>query len=332
MGITNSQYQELMREYDRRQAASRRELQARRAVIDERVPQLAGIEQELVGLAVAEAKARLQAGTADGSDAWRQKRSGLMARRHELLAAAGFSEEDLEPRPQCPDCKDTGFIGNQKCHCFRQAEIDLLYTQSRLRRELEQENFESFDESFYSREKVLSGSGRSYYEQMRLVLERCRAAIERSDVRPVNLFLSGPAGTGKTFLTHCLAKELIERCRSVVYLSAIDFFDLLSSMRFERDEEENDRSRQLLECDVLIIDDLGTELMGTFASSQLFYCLNDRAASERSTIISSNLSLNDVRDRYTERVSSRIISDYEVLVLMADDIRVQKRLREAQKR
>lgn len=126
-------------------------------------------------------------------------------------------------------------------------------------------------------------------------------------------------------MTNCIAKELIDRCHSVIYLSAHDLFEVFSKYRFEAqtEEEMRDMHHFILECDLLIIDDLGTELNNSFTSSQLFFCINQRLLNQKSTIISTNLSLNQLRDEYTDRVVSRMMSNYTVIPLYGEDIRLK---------
>ena len=124
-----------------------------------------------------------------------------------------------------------------------------------------------------------------------------------------NLLFTGSTGVGKTFLTNCIARKLMDTYHSVIYFSASDLFEVFSRNKFDYDqaEEMKDTYRYILDCDLLIIDDLGTELNNSFTSSQLFYCINERMNMNRSTIISTNLSLTQLRDSYTDRVTSRIM-------------------------
>lgn len=132
---------------------------------------------------------------------------------------------------------------------------------------------------------------------------------------------------GKTFLTNCIAKELIDRCISVIYLSSNELFEIFSKYKFGRDSEEDveESYRYILDCDMLIIDDLGTELNNSFVSSQLFYCINERIGRKKGTIISTNLSMGMLKDTYSDRVTSRIMSNYRVIPLYGADIRMKKR-------
>ena len=139
-----------------------------------------------------------------------------------------------------------------------------------------------------------------------------------------NLFLYGSTGTGKTFLSHCIAHELIESAHCVLYFSAFDLFDRLAQNTFGHKAQEDSGEKFIYDCDLLIIDDLGTELTNSFVSSQLFLCINERIARRKSTIISTNLKLEDFSATYSERTFSRIASNFQMLKLIGKDIRIQK--------
>ncbi len=148
-----------------------------------------------------------------------------------------------------------------------------------------------------------------------------------------NLFFYGTVGTGKSFLSCCIAKELIDQGRLVIYFSASQLFEVLSKSTFDRDSAEaaSGISDEICGCDLLIIDDLGTELTNAFVSSQLFSCLNSRHLRKKATIITTNLSLGELRDRYSDRIFSRITSNYDICKLTGQDIRMQKKTSSANK-
>lgn len=328
MALSNSQYNAVMRMYDRRQIMNKHDLDARRARVYRAVPALAGVEEELKTAFAAMARCRL---TGDQGKAGEQqaKIEDLKEQRRVLLRSGGFTEDDLSMHYQCGDCKDTGYRDGKKCHCFKQAEIELLYNQSGIREKLASENFEHFSLDFYDNTKVDKNSGRTAYEYMRRTLDFCWEYIDRFAEEKGNILFTGKAGRGKTFLSSCIAKELMDRRFSVVYLSATDMFDVLSRSRFsyEPAEEDQEMNQYILDCDLLIIDDLGTELINTFTTSQLFYCVNERMNRKLGTIISTNLPVNSLRDEFTDRVTSRIMSGYTIIPLYGEDIRIQKKLK-----
>ena len=225
-----------------------------------------------------------------------------------------------------PICKDTGYVNNEKCSCFKRKVIELLYTQSNLKEVLQKENFDTFSFVWYD-DKVENGRI-SPLENMKKISKSCLEMTANFDKEPQNILFTGPAGTGKTFLTHCIARELMDACYSVIYLSATEFFEILSKQTFE-DNNSMD-TQYLLDCDLLIVDDLGTELSNSFTVSRLFYCINERIIRKKAMVISTNLSINTLRDLYTERVTSRLLSSFKIYELYGADIRIQKMIKKGQ--
>ena len=158
------------------------------------------------------------------------------------------------------------------------------------------------------------------------IVASCQNFIQNFDQKFENILLYGNSGAGKTFLSNCIAKELIESAHTVIYLTAFELFDILEKHKFSKTKEDTieEQFEGILDCDLLIIDDLGTELANSFTNSQLYTCLNERLLSEKSTIISTNLSLDDLSEQYSERIFSRIVSSYTILKLFGTDIRIKK--------
>ena len=206
-------------------------------------------------------------------------------------------------------------------------EIEILYDQSNIRDVLARENFDTLSLEYYDREKIDEKTGMTVLEYMTMIIEECKEYVRNFGEEKGSILFTGSTGCGKTFLSNCIARELIQRGFSVVYLTATDMFDILSDSRFgNRDEEEaKDRAAYILDCDLLIIDDLGTELINTFTASQLLYCVNERLNRKKGTIISTNLALNRMQDEFTERVTSRIMSQYRIFPLLGDDLRFIRR-------
>lgn len=341
MGLSNEQYNMIMRDYQRRQTQSRTEQARRQEEIYARFPEFSEIDREIAALSTACARRLLADDGAASSDSDVRKRTAdaelaalraqidkLSARRAALLSSGGYPQDYLAPRYHCPDCQDTGYIGAEKCHCFRQASIDLLYTQSNLKEILETENFSTFSLEYYSDERKDPVTELTAAQTARRALEECRRFTERFDQTFENIFLYGDTGLGKTFLSHCIAKELLESTHSVIYFSSFRLFELFADSAFGRSGAENaaELEHQVFDCDFLIIDDLGTELVNSFVASQLFHVLNERILRRKSTLISTNLSLGTFADTYSERVFSRISSNYTMLKLIGDDIRLRKKI------
>ena len=328
MSLSNSQYDELMRLYSRRQAENNRDLNERREAAYERIPLLRDMDQKMASFAVRSASMKLD-GDEEGAASLRAKMRQISNRRKELLLSAGFPEDTLSMRYHCPCCQDTGYVSGQKCRCFKQAAVDLFYTQSGLKQILQVENFDTLRLDYYPDDAVHPSTGLTAQQNMQQIVRLCQTFVRDFDSAGGNLLIHGGVGLGKTFLTHCIARDLIETAHSVMYFSAFDLFEALAKETFSsRSSDDADPvSDYLFDCDLLIIDDLGTEMTNSFVTSRLFWILNERAARQKSTIISTNLPIAALTDTYSERVFSRIMSDFTLLGLYGDDIRLQKKLR-----
>ena len=328
MALTDEQYAEIMRSYDR--------IRDRDHYIDEKnhdriyskIPELSKIDNDIASLS-SDALNRSFNGTdqsaviSEAADRIRQ----LVSRKKDLLRQHGFSETDLSPHYECPDCKDTGFINNQECHCLKKKISDLIYDQYRISAGLNKFNFSDFSIDYYTDDldPIYQKSGISLARTaLRTSKEFVKKIENKEKVNSILLF--GDTGTGKTFLSNCIANELLKNGKTVVYFTAIDFFNRLREISFSDSASEN--SQRLLDTDLIIIDDLGTENISAFTTSQLFNVINKRIIKEQPLVISTNLKINEIKEQYSERIYSRIISSFELLRLYGDDIRQKKRLRE----
>ncbi|MDO4332003.1 MAG: ATP-binding protein [Eubacteriales bacterium] len=318
MALTVSQYNSIMRQYEERQTRNRHLREERLRHIYNTIDGYQAIDESVASVSVTQGK-KMLAGDSAALGQLKEKLHALSADRIRLLVENGYPENFLQPVFDCPDCKDTGYVQGQKCHCFRQAEIALLYEQSNLKQVLEKENFNTLSYAFFEGDSLTS---------YRKAVEKCKNFAGNFKTSYQNLFFYGTVGTGKTFLTNCIAKECIEQGCSVIYFSAANLFDLLSrnAYNFKNQEEMSSLCGNLYSCDLLVIDDLGTETASAFTLSHFFTCLNERLLRKKSIIISTNLSLEDCRNRYQDRIFSRITSNFEFCKLTGPDIRISKRL------
>ena len=321
MPLQNYQYDTIMREYNRRQARNRRIQEEHLAEAYEKIPRLREIDEEVATLSARKARALISRQEV-GIEDLRTDIALLSQERTALLLSSGYPADYLEMSYTCPLCQDTGYIGSQKCSCFKKAEIELLYTQSNLKEILEKENFDHFSFDYYSDTMKNEATGLTERETARRAYDIARGFVRNFDSSFENLFLYGDTGVGKTFLSHCIAHDLLESAHCVMYFSAFDLFELLADSKFSRDKTEGQEF--VFDSDLLIIDDLGTELTNSFVSSQLFLCINERIMRRKSTIISTNLKLENFSDTYSERTFSRIASNYRMVKLEGKDIRIQK--------
>lgn len=326
MALKNSQYDAIMRSYYAKQTAAKHAQDKRISEVYTKVPKLEELDKSVSSIALNKAKLLINGDTKALCDL-KNNLKDIANERERLLIANGFPKDYLDLQYECKDCKDTGYIDDKKCHCFKQATIDLLYTQSNLKEILQKENFDTFSYKWYSKDYIDPNSGVNAYDNILKVVNTCKTFIDNFDTDFQNLILFGDIGVGKTFLTHCIANELIKKANSVVYLTAIELFDIFAKYEFNHNQEDKneDYYAYILSCDLLIIDDLGTEMNNSFTNSKLFYCINQRIIDKKSTIISTNLSFNNLVDAYSERIFSRLTSSYSMLKVFGDDIRLKKK-------
>lgn len=327
MGLKNYQYNKILREYDMKQFRSRHDLEARKTALYENLPALKALDDEMVTNSVQSARLAIM-GDEAAIERLKHANIDLSMRKMELLIEHGYPGDYLTPRYECSDCLDTGYVGNEKCHCFKQAIVDLVYSQSNIKSVLEKENFSTYSMDYFSAEDIDPISGLTPRANAQRVLAACKHFIDTFDTSYRNVLLYGNTGVGKTFLANCIAKELLDRGHTIIYLTSFQLFNILEKQAFQKDEEGQEADNQLnyiLDCDLLIIDDLGTELYNSFTNTKLFLVINERHLRGKSTIISTNLPIESIKTNYSERIYSRITSDYMCLKLFGDDIRIKKR-------
>lgn len=256
----------------------------------------------------------------------------LQRERAELLVGAGFPYDYLDAEPQCPICQDKGFLSDgTPCRCLMS-----YYAKEQNRRlskllDLGSQSFDTFSFEWYS-DKPWGSMGRSPLENMEIIREICGNYAHTFGPRSGNLLFTGAPGLGKTFLSACIAREVSEHGFSVVYDTAGHIFQQFERDKFGREnpfDEEPDREvDRYLNCDLLIMDDLGTEMLTSFVQSAFYRIINDRILSRRKTILSTNLDVDrDLPARYGEAVHSRIRGEYQILPFFGEDIRILKQER-----
>ena len=321
-------YRSLLRRYDIRRTAALREAEQRRQAIYHRLPRVEEIDGQLRLLGISTAKAVLQHPEAadDTVAQLKQKQQALQEERTALLLANGISPGEEKPHFQCAQCEDTGFVRGEPCSCFTQALVEEAYAQSHLQALLGGENFDRFSLAYYD-DAPWPGERLTPRENMRRVLAACQTFVEQFGRREENLLLYGSPGLGKTFLCGAIARALLDQGHTVFYATAPALFVQLEKEQFHDGEEEEPEGffEELLEVELLLIDDLGTEFFTSFTASRLFALLNTRLLAGRSTVLSTNLSLKDLAERYTDRVASRLMGNFTALKCYGEDVRLKLR-------
>lgn len=322
MALTNSQYESIIKDYEAARDDNRRRLEARRESVLERIPEYGDLEASISSLSVSAARETLS-GDEGALDRLHASLGEVRRRLRELLASAGFPPDYLDPAYTCPLCRDTGYVPaengeKQKCACFRRKEISLLYAQSNVQDVIARENFSTLSYDHYQGEDL---------QRFQAAVAISRKFVESFKEDYQNILFYGTVGTGKSFLSGCIARELLNQGLSVIYFSAAGLFDTLAQYSFDYREKENlqDFCEDLYGCDLLIIDDLGTEVTNSFVTSQFFSCLNERNLRRKAMIISTNLSLEEIRNRYSDRIFSRVTSGFSLCKLTGPDIRIYRR-------
>lgn len=305
-------------------------LEQRTIEVHRRSPAVQAIDRQLSGMA---AKIVLAAFENDEDPDTALKRLeetnlALQRERAELLVEAGFPYDYLDDQPVCNQCQDAGFLHDGKpCQCLMRYYTAVQNQRLSKMLDLGNQSFQTFSFQWYS-SKVWPKFGRSPLDNMKLIREICET-YAKSFPKVGNLFFSGSPGLGKTFLSACIARVACERGFSVVYDTAGHVFQQFESGKFGREnpfEEDPDREiNRYLNCDLLIMDDVGTEMLTTFVQSTFYRIVNDRLIAGRKTILSSNLSIEELEQRYLQAAASRIRGEYQILPFFGDDIRVLKR-------
>lgn len=314
MALTNSQFEKIKRIYDDRRLARHHEISKRTAFVNEHVDGFHEVNESIASLCLKQAELLLDGQTSALTDL-KESIALLKEQKAILLKQAGLPADYLNVPYVCSDCQDTGYTDGKKCHCFNQAALALLYDQSNLKDYIESSDFSKISDEYYTGQDLVHFKD-SYQKSLNFI------NTFKNDYQ--NLCFYGTVGTGKSFLSACIAKELMKDGYSVIYFSAPDLFDALShrAVPGNNSNASNDAYQDIFTCDLLIIDDLGTEYINDYSVSRLFTCLNERFLRRKSIIISTNFSLEELQSLYTDRIFSRISTNFVFCRMTGPDIRM----------
>lgn len=330
MGILTKQFGNIMDQYDHIRMKNQRISDQRTEQVTAEIPEIGEIQAQMIQLSFRQARAGLlKPEEADlAAKEYSRRMQALIQQKQELLVQHGYPCDYLSPIYTCPDCQDTGYIDTKPCHCLLEAKSELLYANANLTDVLTDENFAAFREDYYDDTTLDENLSLTPRQNIIKLRDICLDFIKHFDDSYDNLIFYGPTGVGKTFLTHCIAKELLDSGHTVVYLTSLQLFDILEKNRFGRGEDAETIRQQvdyLIDSQLLIIDDLGTELTNNFTNSELYHFIEERHLQQRSTIISTNLAFQELHDRYGERIFSRFTGYYNFCKIVGEDIRPMKR-------
>ena len=293
-----------------------------------KAPRVRALDREIIGTMSDLIGVALDSGAADLIEDVRLRNLELQEERRGELLRAGFTEAYLDEESFCPKCGDTGYIGTEMCSCLCEQYKEEQRSALSSLFKLGNETFDSFDLSYYD-DTPDSDTGISPRRNMEIIYETCVEYARKFGRKSMNLFFNGAPGLGKTFLSACIARVVAESGCSVVYDMASAIFSKFADAKFSRNDDDDDlqaESIRLLECDLLIFDDLGTEMPTAFTASALYEIINTRLVTNRKTIVSSNLTLYELRGRYSEQIMSRLEGEYQVLTFRGDDIRRKRNM------
>lgn len=293
------------------------EAEQRRRLFFAAYPRAEEIERLLSRTAITAARAVL-----GGSDVRKKlnelksANQALQAEQKELLKAAGLPENYLDVWYSCPKCLDSGYVDGVQCSCMKQLLRETAYAQLNAETPLSLSSFDTFSVEYYPEE---------LRQSMERIFLNCRTYAERFSLQSPNLIMMGNTGLGKTHLSLAIAAEVIQRGFGVVYGSVNNLMARLEKEHFGRDGESGTLDN-LLDCDLLILDDLGTEFRTSFSTAEIYNIINTRQMTRRPTIISTNLTMKELENAYSTRFTSRIMADYIRCLFQGDDIRQKKRM------
>ncbi|MBE6067336.1 MAG: DNA replication protein DnaC [Clostridium lundense] len=315
-------HEKVLKLYENIRTQEEQALLKRREEIEKKLPEVIRLEKE-VGKLSLELSLNILRGREDINsyiNSQKEKITELRIRKSELLVSRGYSVDYLELHYRCAKCKDTGRIGNVQCSCYKYNLVKILYQNSELNVLLKTNNFDNFSFEYFST-NAGSNEPESPRKNMEKIANDCWNFINNFPNTNENLLFYGDSGTGKSFLANCVAKELFDNGYLVIYRTAVDLIENLKEIRYRDNDELEDL---LLNCDLLIIDDLGTEPMTEFSKGELFNLLNRKLLKGKKMIISTNFTLELILKTYSERISSRLLGNFNLYKFYGDDIRVRK--------
>lgn len=322
MGFNKANYKRIREEYNSKYKRAEADAEARRAEAEAAVvglreinAMISSVGLELMGVAIG------SFGNAEEKIAQiRAKNEELIAMRTSLLQSNGYPADYLEIKYECKKCGDTGFVDCRMCECMKRDLVAAGFASSGLGNAIEKQTFENFSLDYYRQNAQNFAMMQSNFAQIKEYAEEfCPSSSG-------NLLLIGGTGLGKTHLSSALARRVIERGYDVKYVSAMDLISDFEMQRFGNSisAREGDDTADYYDCDLLIIDDLGTEMSNQFTVSCLYNIINVRINNAKATVISTNLSQNDLRQRYWDRITSRLFGEYRPLLFVGNDVRAQK--------
>lgn len=327
MKLMNKQIHEnIMTEYNKKRLSAAHNADVKKEKLYETIPELKEINDEIKLLSIKLSKLFLS--NPDNLNEMVMKLKDeiecLKKQKTDVYAKHNIPENYLDIEYECKKCNDTGYyIDGKKCTCLNKQIIGNLYTMSNMEHMLSKENFNTFDINVFSNE-IYKSEKLTPRQNMYYILEISEDFCSNFNDSNMNLLLYGSTGLGKTFMCNCIAKALINQEISVLYQTSFSLFEIVENHKFNKQNETEENLinyNMIFECDLLIIDDLGTEVSNSFTNAELFNIINERLINNKRVIISTNLSLEQLRDTYSDRITSRIFNNFVPLKFYGNDLR-----------
>lgn len=324
MGYSRETYAKAEEKLAKRRQKALYDAEHRREKIYSKLPKVRDIEMQLASTGISAAKAVL-----NGSDTktelirLRDANLRLQGELKVLLVQNGYTLQDLEEQYICPKCSDKGYIDGKMCSCMKTLLRDIAYEQLNALSPLALSTFETFDINYYSDKP--NADGNVPRNRLEKFYKFCKNYAETFDGTNLSILMEGGTGLGKTHLSLAVAQRVIDRGFGVIYCSAPNILAALEKEHFSRDPV-SDTQKHLEECDLLIIDDLGTEFATQFTRTCMYNLINTRLSRNKPVIVNTNLSLAEMKKAYSERFVSRMIGEHYYLEFIGDDVRIAKRL------
>ncbi|GAA0116697.1 ATP-binding protein [Clostridium senegalense] len=313
-------HSQVMKMYETVRKNEELKLEKRKMEIQKALPQVIDIENEIGKLSVKLSLIAIK--PMDNKDAAinsiKNKMIDLKMKKSELLVSNGYPMDYLSLIYKCDKCKDTGYIYTKKCDCYKRYLVKVGYENSDLKHLLDKHSFKNFDINYFS--KDFYQGNLSPRANMERIYKSSIIYVEDFKNHNENLLFYGNPGTGKTFLSHCIAKDLIDAGHFVIYRTSDD---LISNLKDAKFNNNIGLYESLVDCDLLIIDDLGTEQLSDFSKKELFNLLNTKLLKDKKMIISTNYALDELSSIYSERFTSRLFGNFTLKKFFGDDLRLK---------
>ncbi len=323
MAYSQEVYSRAAQALERRRERANLEAQARIDEIGEKLPEINEIQRKLAQIGLNISKVFLYSADKQADiEKLMQESLELQEQKKNILKKNGYSEDALDIRYTCPACKDTGFIGSRRCKCHNELLKDIERSDLAKIAPIDDCTFDTFDIQYYPQQVMENGiSPRDKAEKIK---NSCRKYAANFTTASPNVMFMGGTGLGKTHLSLAIANVVINRGYSVVYGTAQNILSDLQKENFGRDDDIRYYEKAVLGCDLLILDDLGTEFKSAYTVACLYNIINSRLSAKLPTIISTNFTAEELEEKYDQRITSRITGEYNKLILVGNDIRYMK--------